>query len=185
MSTSSSSLRSYIPLGLRSTLGAMALIFAAYSSASRLPAATPGNSPPSAKVWLSDLPEKDVSVGWKQFGKNGRAGFEDVAIAIENVKCPHGLGMHPDAHAQYELGKKYRTFRGTAAMNNTANPGSAAPVVFRVLGDGKLLWQSYGLHRVGDAQPCMLDITGAAILRLEVIYRPGAKDDRSDASGKV
>ena len=52
------------------------------------------------------------------------------------------------------------------SSNDSANPGSAHPIIFRVLGDGKLLWQSYGLHRGPQDQPCMLDITGVDVLRL-------------------
>ena len=144
------------------------------------PAAT-SNVPRSPKIWLSDLPEQDAKVGWGKFGKNGWAGFEPLPITIRAASSHHGLGMHPDANVQYTLGKKYRTFRGTAAMNDSANPGSSRPVIFRVLADGKLLWESYGLHRSPQAQPCMLDITGVDALRLEVVYRPGATGDQGDA----
>jgi hypothetical protein len=130
-----------------------------------------------ARVWLSNLPEQNAQVGWGSFGKHGWAGFETAPICVFGLASPQGLGLHPDGHVEYVLGKRYRTFRGTAGMDDSAaaDPRSARPVDFRVLGDGRLLWESRGLHGRCDAQPCLLDITGVDVLRLEAIYRPGSE----------
>jgi hypothetical protein len=137
-----------------------------------------GDSPKVASqpVWLSDLPERDVKVGYGQFGKNGQAGFEPGAFTTQGISCEHGLGTHPDSHVEYVPAKKYRTFRATAAMSDTSRTGKR-PIEFRVFGDGKLLWQSYGMNGPGSSQPCLLDITGVDVLRLETRYRPTTTGD--------
>ncbi len=135
----------------------------------------------AARVWLSDLPERNAQVGWGSFGKHGWAGFDPAPISIFGLASPQGLGLHPDGHVEYVLGKRYRTFRGTAGMDDSAEPRSQRPIDFRVLGDGKLLWELRGLHGRSDSQPCLLDITGVDVLRLEVIYRPGTKGDQGHA----
>ena len=171
----------YLPFARHILLGTLAALALANSLAS---AAPPASEPkPIAPVWLSDLPEKNVAVGYGSFGKNGWAGFEPVVINTRGYNSLHGLGMHPDAHVEYQLDGKYRTFRAGAAMNYSCGEGCARPVIFRVLLDGKLAWESLGMHFQNGRQQCLLDITGTRVLRLEVLYRPGAKGDGSRAHG--
>ena len=113
--------------------------------------------------WLSDLAEENARVGWGEFGKGGVLG---------GVKSPHGLSMHADASVEYVLDKQYRTFRGTAAINDTVQTGPERPLVFQVFGDERLLWESAGLRERFDYQECLLDITGVGRLRLTAIYDP-------------
>src|SRR5262245_10379928 len=107
------------------------------------------NPPPAGKtprVWLTDLPERNVKVGWGSFGKHGQTGFGSGPISVEGMSSIYGLGLHPDGQVEYVLEKRYRTFRGTAAMDDSADPPVKRPVVFRVLGNGRLLWESRGMH---------------------------------------
>jgi hypothetical protein len=157
---------------------AFVLFAGATTAAAGEPTSAPVNPSPEAakRVWLSDLPERNVKVGYGSFGKNGQAGFEPGSFTTQDCSCEHGLGTHADSHVEYVLGKKYRTFRATAAMSDTSKPGQR-PIEFRVLGDGKQLWQSYGMHNPANAQPCLLDITGVDVLVLETRYRPGTQGD--------
>jgi hypothetical protein len=123
------------------------------------------------RIWLSDLPEQDAHVGWGAFGKKGRGGFEDVPIALNGIPSPHGLGTHPDATVTYRLDKKYRTFRATAAVNDST-PGFGHPVLFSVEGDGKPIWESRDLQTAHACQPVALDITGVSRLTLKTAYDP-------------
>jgi tetratricopeptide (TPR) repeat protein len=133
------------------------------------------------RLWLTDMAEHDVKVGWGNFGKNGWAGFEPYNINVNGLMSPHGLGTHPDCHVDYYLRKRFRTFRGSAAMDISSTPAPQRPIEFRVLGDGKLLWKSRGMHQPNNNQPCLLDITGVDVLRLEVVYRPGSSGDQGAA----
>ncbi len=146
-------------------------------------AAEPAASAPAVRqrVWLTEMDEHDAKVGWGSFGRYGWAGFESHPILVHNLNPTHGLGTHPDCHVEYLLHKHYRTFRGTAAMDDSTVPACEWPIEFRVLGDGKLLWKSRGLHGKSDSQPCMLDITGVDVLRLEVVYRPGGSGAQGNA----
>ncbi len=110
----------------------------------------------------------------------------------------HGLSMAPKAklnsgpkgevnafaspsHVVYDLGKRYHTFRALAAVNYpTAEDGlerakkegwkgtSESPIKYRVIGDGKLLWESSGLQKHGETQECEVVIDEVEQLRLEV-----------------
>ena len=76
-------------------------------------------------------------------------------------------------------GGKYRTFHTTVALNHEARAKRGRPVEFRVLGDGKLLWASYPIYHSGNGEPCMLDITGVDVLRLEVRFVPETSGDET------
>ncbi len=130
--------------------------------------------PPKA-VFLSDLPELDVKVGHGRFGKKGDLGYEDKRIVVKGLPSLNGLSMHPPANGaaavSYLLAKKYQTFKGTAAINDdTANTETA--LTFKVLGDGKLLWQSRPLKNKGDVHECSISVKGIERLTLEV-HCPG------------
>ncbi|HEV2969689.1 MAG TPA: NPCBM/NEW2 domain-containing protein [Pirellulales bacterium] len=128
---------------------------------------------PPTRVWLSDLEETNVSVGAGKFGKHGLAGCAPGVVRINGISSHHGLGMHADAHVEYSLGKKYRMFRTSVALNDSAGGNSGRPVQFRVLGDGKTLWKSCLCYRGGSTgQPCLLDVSGVDVLRLEVQFVP-------------
>jgi len=143
-------------------------------------AEAPNSHTVPVRVWLSDLPEQNVKVGYGNFGKNGWAGFDARPIQLKGLGSQHGLGTHPDCHVEYVLRKRFRTFRGTAFLDSSARH-SDWPIEFRVLGDGKLLWKSFGMHDRHDVQPCLLDITGVDRLRLEVVFRPDGSGDRGHA----
>ena len=124
------------------------------------------------RIWLDDLPERDVHVGWGRLGKHGQAGFENVPIDLNGIPSPHGLGADPDSTVTYQLDKKYRTFRSTAAVNDSTG-GFERPVLFRVEADGKTLWESRGVEYNSHAcQPIAPDITGVERLTLKTLYDP-------------
>jgi WD40 repeat protein len=145
--------------------------------------ADPPSKPDSAddRVWLCDLPETDVKVGSGQFGKKGRAGFEDTPIELNGIPSPHGLGAHPDSTVSYELGKKYRSFRAAAAINDSAPFGAQRPIRFQVLADGHQIWKSNGIRRQSDCQPLLLDVTGVDRLNLKTFYDPDEQGNGNSA----
>jgi WD40 repeat protein len=135
-----------------------------------------------APIWLSDRPEQDAHVAFGQFGKHGRAGFVNGRIAMYGVPSPHGLGMHPPkATVSYDLSKRYRTFRSTVAINDSSPGGSHVPIIFRVLADGKQVWESRDIRQHGTWQPVLLDITGVARLTLSVDLDFTAGDNSANA----
>jgi serine/threonine protein kinase len=123
--------------------------------------------PVTAGVYLSDLPETEVRVGWGFYGKKGKIG-EYQRVTVKGVPSPNGLYMVPPSdgasHVSYWLGKKYQTLQGTAAIHDGAKPVTA--LIFKVRGNGKDLWQSQPLK--GSSQPFTVSVAGIDKLELEV-----------------
>lgn len=144
---------------------------------------TPASSAEPAQVYLSDLLEQDVSVvaNWK-FGKKGQtgapAGDKNEKILVAGFESPNGLGLHPPSngksHVAYPLDKKYRTFATRVGLNDSSANKAASPVIFKVLGDGKLLWQSKSIQKLNNYDGCNLNVSGIEKLELEVECRGDA-----------
>jgi hypothetical protein len=83
----------------------------------------------------------------------------------------HSLAVHPTsksaAHVSYALNRNYNKFTAIVALMDSQNR-LTAPIVFRVFGDDKLLWQSEQFGRRGVGQKCEIDIVDVRILKLEV-----------------
>jgi len=126
-------------------------------------------------VFLSDLPELDVKVGHGRFGKRGDLGYDDKRIVVKGMPSLNGLSIHPPANGaaavSYLLGKKYRSLKGTAAINDDVANTEVA-LTFKVLGDGRLLWQSRPLKNKGDVHECNIAVANVERLTLEV-HCPG------------
>jgi hypothetical protein len=148
---------------------------------SQRPAVVKPVKPPEIRDWLCDLDERNVVVASESFGKKGLAGFAPGAIVINGIPSHHGLGMRANAHVEYQLGKKYHTFRGSAAICDSAGKQHCRPVEFRVLGDGKPLWTSYPFDRAGSGEPCLVDVTGVDSIRLEVQFVPATTGNEEAA----
>jgi serine/threonine protein kinase len=129
--------------------------------------------------YLCDLPERDVAVGYGRFGKKGDLGYGNNRITFKGVPSPHGLSMHPpdrgSARVAYMLEKKYRTFRAMVAINDDIDSSETA-LVFKVSGDGKLLWQSKPLKKRGEGDECIVPVAMIERLELEV-HCPGSSEN--------
>jgi hypothetical protein len=129
-------------------------------------AGTTANRP--APVYLADLPETDVR---GSFAKKVTTG--EFRIMVNGVPSPNGLWMHPPTYGSsqvsYVLGKKYHTFKATAAINDSVkSTGAATGLIFKVRGDGKELWKSGQLKAKGASQQFTISVTDIDRLELEV-----------------
>ncbi|HYG74873.1 MAG TPA: NPCBM/NEW2 domain-containing protein [Planctomycetota bacterium] len=123
-------------------------------------------------VYLADLDEQEVKVGFGEFGKKGDMGYHNWRVEVKNrLYYTNSLSLHPGrgepSHVAYRLGGAFRTLRTEAAMIDHWNT-SESPMTFKVLGDGKKLWQSKPIKRHKQPQPCEVDISGIDKLELEV-----------------
>ncbi len=122
--------------------------------------------------FLSDMPEVDAVVGYGWFGKSGNCGFNGGRIAVNGVPSPHGLGTHAiggsPAHVSYELSGAFDTFETGVAFDDSCLEVHA-PLTFRVIGDGNILWVSDPIAKVRLSQNCAIDVLGVKKLTLEVI----------------
>jgi hypothetical protein len=126
------------------------------------------------------MPEFDVRVGFGHFGKRGMLGYGlnfgqvDREISLSGKQYPHGISMHPpslgESSARYRLGRQGRTLNGWAGLNDIfqGEPAVAGPAVFKVLGDGRLLWTSKPNQNAGTAEEFNVNVQGVDVLQLQV-----------------
>lgn len=83
---------------------------------------------------------------------------------------------HPPADGHiaiaYQLGKKYRLFTTTAKIADWIPERCPTGVIFKVLSDGKVLWQSKHLHNKGESDKCSISVEGVNRLELQA-HSPG------------
>lgn len=142
------------------------------------------------ETYLDDLSEQSFVVNQKVLGKHGATGYDAPDVQkcrLHDAVLAHALSIHPrdtdrgPAYVIYSAGRRFDIFRGSAALNSAVsgdglehaktlawNGMAASAVTFRVLGDGKLLWESRPLQKHGDSEDCKVAITGVDQLRLEV-----------------
>ncbi len=81
-----------------------------------------------------------------------------------------GLGVHGPSRLEYKLSGAWKRLRGHVAIDDEVIPLQArGSVIFRLHGDGRLLWESEVLHG-GDAPVAIpgISLSGIEVLALEV-----------------
>jgi len=105
-------------------------------------------------------------------------------VRVREQQSPHGIFLHPSSNSTakitFDLGRKFRSLTGSAALNDSANGPPLSPLTMRIVGDGQTLWTSKPIRSLGAADQFQIDITGIATLELEV-QCPGA-DGRAHAA---
>ena len=120
-------------------------------------------------------------------GKHGETGYPQfeseygAKITFQAKKPEHSLSVYPPrkgvSYVAYVLKGEYHTLRATAAIMEV-NPsdaariasepffmgGPASPLTFRVIGDGKVLWESRPLQKCGDSQRCNVSLEDINLL---------------------
>jgi hypothetical protein len=129
------------------------------------------------KAYLTDLPEFNASVGWGQFGKNGKLGYHvggTDKVQFSGIHYPSALSMHPPsrgfATVKYRLPKDAKLFVAHAALSDTEHPGlrPESPAVFEVHADNELLWHSKPIQENKVSEKCRLGVEGVQVLELQV-----------------
>lgn len=119
------------------------------------------------RVALSDAEWDSSKVGWGSVARNhyeleprSRAG---VFLNLKGDFHAKGLYAHSNSRFVYKLGRRWKTFRSVIGLQDGAlRQGSA---VFRVIGDGKLLYQSKILRSQQSAE-IKLDVSNVSELKL-------------------
>jgi NPCBM/NEW2 domain len=89
-------------------------------------------------------------------------------LQLGGVRYGRGLGVHARSDLTYELAGGFKTFAATVGVD--AEVGSAGSVVFRVLGDDKVLYESPVMRGGDDAREITVDVHGVLLLRLVVDF---------------
>jgi acyl-CoA thioesterase I len=103
--------------------------------------------------------ERDFSNG-ENFAEDGRP------ISILGHEYDRGLGVHAGSRIEYVLDGQRRTFAADVGIDDEANGQGSA--VFKIYGDGKLLFSSRKLTGADAAQSIQVDIGGVRRLVLIV-----------------
>ncbi len=125
-----------------------------------------GPSEKLAPQFLIDLPER----------RRQSLEFErDPKMPVGGKSTPKDLLLHPPtkgfALVAYGIGQRYSRFQATVGVSDLANSGrgSETALRFKVLGDGKALWQSRLLQKPGEIEHIDVAVDGIAELTLQVI----------------
>jgi len=98
-----------------------------------------------------------------------------ASVTFSGRTCESAIWAQPDedegvSQVSYMLDGKFATLRGTAGISDVgdeARPGDQTPAaVFRIYGDGNLLWESDPLTGFGAAQQFEVEIKGIEVLAL-------------------
>ncbi len=126
----------------------------------------------SREVFLDDLNEADSHMGHGNLGKHGARGYDQPdEVRVDGVRPAHALSMHPPANGaatvRYDLPPGYKTFSAQAALMDDSHPKSE--VIFKVIADGKPIWNSRPMHKAREIMNCQVSIAGVHQLQLEVV----------------
>ncbi len=127
-------------------------------------------------VYLDDLEIADYVVRDGGVGRHGNAFGKEMHVVFDGRVPRHALTLnstrHGTSYVSYDLEGEYRTLRAKAVMFGLPGheEGQAdSQHTFRVLGDGKVLWESRPLQKRNDGEDCEVDVSGVRVLRLEVV----------------
>jgi alpha-galactosidase len=105
-----------------------------------------------------------VEQGWGE--PHANKSVDNHPLFLDGNRFDHGLGTHANSTLRIALGGKAERFTATVGVDDEV--GQRGTVVFKVMADGKTLWES-GIMRGGDAaQNLTLDLQGVKTLILQV-----------------
>ncbi len=140
-------------------------------AAALIPMATRASSP----VYLDalDLSQVESAPGLTRANRS----FDNKPLTIQGVVFPHGIGTHANGDIRLALDGQAVRFTAKVGVDDEAEK-SYASAIFRVIGDGKTLWQSPVLHR--NTKPLEVDVSLAGIKNLALTCDDGSSYTTSD-----
>jgi len=121
------------------------------------------SAPFADTVGLAELDLARMTAGWGQPRAN--QSVQENPLRIAGQAYEHGVGTHAHSVLYVALHGEAKALTGAAGIDDEVN-GAAASVRFRVIGDGKVLWDS-GVRKANEpAVPFELDLQGVQTLAL-------------------
>ncbi len=118
-------------------------------------------------VYLSDLTPTEQSSAGKlldpippRFDRNAANG----PIALAGQSYDKGIGTHANTEITYTLDQPCETFAATIGIDDSVRPGGY--VVFKILGDGRILYESDSVTGTNNPRPIAVNIRGIGKLTL-------------------
>ncbi|MDG2012962.1 MAG: SUMF1/EgtB/PvdO family nonheme iron enzyme, partial [Pirellulaceae bacterium] len=129
--------------------------------------------------FLAEVQHRNVKAEQGWFSTTGLATTLSVRrrkLLFKGVGGLDSIFMHPSSNSFssviFDLDRPYQTLKGAAAIpiiSNERRQGDArTPLVFKVIGDGELLWQSRSLKTKDSLVPFEVNIKGVSTLQLQV-----------------
>jgi alpha-galactosidase len=117
----------------------------------------------SESIWLSalDLSKTDQDWGSAQANKS----VDGHGLSIGGKKFEHGVGTHANSTLQIAVNGKAEQFSAKVGLDDETGNGS---ITFKVLGDGKALWESGVMKKGQTAKEVSVDLRGVKLLTLMV-----------------
>lgn len=121
-------------------------------------------APAAETVWLDALDLSQIAQGYGTAQTN--RSIREQPLSIGGRKFERGVGTHAVSTARIELTGGSERFLAFVGVDDNAN--GAATITFKVIGDGRTLWQS-GVMKPGDAaRQVDVDLSGYKTLVLQV-----------------
>ncbi|MBI4719502.1 MAG: NPCBM/NEW2 domain-containing protein [Planctomycetes bacterium] len=125
-------------------------------------------------VYLSDLPVlAERSEGLLHRGWPVRRDGSVAAgpLMMDGVHYEKGLGVHSRTELDYDLEGRFVSLVATVGLDDAVRPRGS--VVFRVMGDGRVLFDSGPLTGADAPRPVVADVTSVKRMTLTVDYGDG------------
>jgi alpha-galactosidase len=118
----------------------------------------------AASFGLESLDLQHVEQEWGQ--PHANQSVEGHPLTLQGKRFEHGLGTHANSTFRIALGGKAERFTATVGVDDETDQRGS--VVFKVVGDGKVLWES-GVLRGGEKpKEVAVDLSGVQKLVLQV-----------------
>jgi hypothetical protein len=121
--------------------------------------------PTTQSAWISALDLTNAHQGWGKPGVDKSVDGHPISIA--GRKYDHGFGTHSIGRFDIDLHGTATHFHAEVGVDDDAKINTGT-VIFRVIGDGKVLWTSGILKRAQSAKTVDVDLTGVKQLQLRV-----------------
>ncbi len=131
----------------------------------------------AAEVYLTGLDISKTTQGWKEAARDfNLLGYR---LKVADQAYTNGMATHAPSELYVELRGATRFLADVAVDDTSDQPDKR--VVFQVIGDGRLLWQSQPLKRGDRPVPVDVDLSAfrAALLRVDP-WRDGTAADHAD-----
>jgi alpha-galactosidase len=114
-------------------------------------------------VWISSL---DISKTEQDWGSpRANRSVDGNPLTIAGVRFEHGLGTHANSTLQIAVNGRAEEFSAKVGLDDETGNGSVA---FKVVGDGRVLWESGVLRKGQAAKEVTVSLRGVKLLVLAV-----------------
>lgn len=126
---------------------------------------------PGLELSLSDLALTGSSVGWDKLHRDATYDGSPLTLLVDGEERDFGRGLFAHAPSTICLNDVrdygFERFEAWVGVGDTARSGGRrALVVFKVVGDGEVLWQSGEMSERSDAQHVSVDVSDVSVLEL-------------------